>query len=174
MSDARLSKATDPARANRAMNDRAVTEQLSKDDYKALLRRQTYSNALPDLPDVPGFHVCWLTTNSQYDTLARRQYYGYLPLTLEDVPSWTFNNVKGSAFEGWPIACNEMVAAKIPIDRYHAWMETYHHDLPNGEESKLVDRSRDLQEQSRREGADVILEEGQKAFGQQIRPPRHW
>lgn len=174
MSDARLSKATDPARENRAMQDRAVEGRRDTESIMAELRKQSFQNALPDLPPVQGYHVCWLTTSSTYDTIAGRMNRGYEPLLMEDCPGWTFNNVKGAAHEGWPISCNEMVAAKLPQDLYEAMMKYFHHELPNGEESRLAETARNIQEQAKAKGADVQISDGQRALGRNAAAPLHW
>ena len=58
--DERLKKMVDPARRSRAMDDRAVTEnrELSDDDRIQMFRDSFYQSALPDLPEIPGYHVC--------------------------------------------------------------------------------------------------------------------
>ncbi|CAB4145642.1 hypothetical protein UFOVP1204_8 [uncultured Caudovirales phage] len=177
MTDQRLSKAADPARTSRAMEDRAVTEnrELTVAERIAEFRKQNIQSALPDIPTIPGYHVCWLTTTSQYDTLQIRvSKYGYEPLRPEDVPGWVYNNVKSSAFPDWPISCNEMVAAKLPLEMYEAVMQELHHDQPLSEEEKLGETARLIAEQAAQKGAGVEIQEGLKGLGAHVRAPRMW
>ena len=177
MSDERLSRASDPARQSRAVEDRARTEgrEVSVEERMAEFRKQNIQSALPSIPDVPGFHVCWLTTNSQYDPLSQRvSKYGYVPLKPEDVPGWGYNNVKSSPHEGWPISCNEMVAAKLPMEMYEALMKEIHHDQPLFEENALYDTARRIKDQAMRAGADVEIHEGHEGLGARVRAPTSW
>jgi len=176
MSDTRLSKAADPARSSRSMEDRAVTEnrELTVAERIAQFRMQNIQSALPDIPKIPGYHVCWLTTNSQYDTLQIRvNKYGYEPVRPEDVPGWGYNNVKSSPFPDWPISCNEMVAAKLPNEMYEAVMQELHHNQPLSEEEKLSETVRVIQRQAEGKGAAVIAE-GITDLGAHVRAPRQW
>ena len=59
------------SRRDRAMDDRQATEnrELSDDERLEMFRMQLYNDALPNIPDIPGFHVCWLTTTNKNDTI---------------------------------------------------------------------------------------------------------
>jgi hypothetical protein len=72
-SDERLKKNSGEGREDRAMQNRAVTEnrEISDDDRLDMFRQQFFQAALPDLPKIPGFHVCWLTTTNPRTDLAR-------------------------------------------------------------------------------------------------------
>ena len=81
MSDERLKKSAE-SRTSRAMKDRAVTEnrQISDDERVEMFRQQFFNSALPDLPPVPGFHLCWLTTTNPRDSIPMRLRLGYEPV----------------------------------------------------------------------------------------------
>ena len=70
MSDLRTKKSEDPARVSRGMEDRPVTENrvVSDQDRLDMFRMSLHQSALPDLPEIPGYHVCWLTTANPRDS----------------------------------------------------------------------------------------------------------
>jgi hypothetical protein len=76
--DSRLKKAADfdvvGRRDTRRQEDRLVTDvrEVSEDDRLEMFRNQLFNDALPDLPDIPGYHVCWLTTTNSRDPIHRR------------------------------------------------------------------------------------------------------
>lgn len=167
MTDERLKKTLDPARTERAMEDRAITEsrEMTEDDRIEMFRQRLFQAALPDLPKIPGFHVAWLSTTHQSDTIPARQRIGYEPIKPEDVPGWGFENQKSADFPGW-ISCNEMVAAKISIRLYEAYMRIAHHDGPLEEEGKLKQNAQTLKNEMRDRKSDVEIPEGLEALGQ--------
>lgn len=175
MTDERLKKTPDAGRLDRAMQDRAVTENraISDEDRIAMFRQQLFQSALPDLPQLPGYHVCWLSTTHPADTIPNRLRLGYEPIKPEDVAGWEFNSVKSAGIEGW-ISCNEMVAAKIPQNLYEAYMRINHHDNPAMEESKLEDVARRIQDEMRRKGSDVEIGDGLADMGKAARAPQAW
>ena len=76
------------SRRSRAMDDRTVTEdrEVSEDDRLEMFRMQQFSDALPDLPEIPGFHMCWLSTTNGSDPIARRMRLGYTPVRPRKSP----------------------------------------------------------------------------------------
>lgn len=86
--DDRLKKELGVARRSRGMDDRQVTEDrgISDDDRLEMFRAQLFNDALPDLPEIPGYHVCWLTTTNPRDPIHRRIQLGYEPVKAEEVP----------------------------------------------------------------------------------------
>ena len=71
--DTKLGAASD-SRRDRASEDREITEdRVMTDDERLDECRQTFfQSALPDLPDIPGYHVCWLTTENPRDPIHGR------------------------------------------------------------------------------------------------------
>ena len=141
-------------RVSRAVNDRAVTEnrELSDAERIEMFRMQHFQHVLPDLPKIPGYHVVWLSTNNQADTIHRREMLGYTPLTESDVAGWNFHKSSmktGDAGTGL-ITINEMVAYKIPENLYQAFMTEAHHRGPNGMDEKLIMDTEAMKEQAKR------------------------
>ena len=148
--DERLKKSAGEGRRNRAMEDRAVTEDrtLSNDERVAMFRQQFFQSALPDLPKIPGWHLCWLTTTNPRDSIQTRIRLGYEPVKPEDVPGWEYATIKTGDWAGF-IGVNEMLAFKLPQELYERFMEEAHHNAPLREEEKLADTARFLEENAR-------------------------
>jgi len=160
MSDERLKKSADN-RVNRAMEDRAVSEDraLSDDERVEMFRQQMFQAALPDLPKLPGYHTCWLTTTNPRDSIQARIRLGYEPIKPEDVPGWEYVTVKTGEWAGF-IGVNEMLAFKLPLGLYEKFMQEAHHDAPLREEDKLADTAEFLQQQARASGANLMMGDG--------------
>lgn len=132
----------DASRASRAATpevDRAGRELLDMSDQERaqFLRDEFTTQQLPAIPKIPGYHVCWLSTTNQYDTIMRRMRLGYRPVEVKDLPvGFSSLTLKSGEYSGC-VGVNEMVAFKLPEDVYQALMKTYHHDLPNEEADKL-------------------------------------
>jgi hypothetical protein len=93
-------------------------------------------SALPNAPDIPGWHVCWLSTTNSYDSIEKRIRLGYKPVMAEEVPGFENNRVKAGEHVGY-VACNEMLLYKIPMDLYQEIMAHFHHDAPLEEANKI-------------------------------------
>lgn len=141
--------------------DRTVTERrdISDDDRLAMFRKQMFNDALPDLPTIPGYHVCWLTTTNPRDPLQRRTQLGYEPVRPDDVPGLEYATLKTGEYAGM-IGVNEMLAFKVPLDLYHAYMQEAHHDAPRREEDKIRDAIEAMKHQAEQAGAALIEDEG--------------
>jgi len=137
--DERLKKTADTARRSRAMEDRRVTEnrELSDDDRIEMFRNAFYQHALPDLPEIPGYHVCWLTTTNPRDSVQSRMRLGYEVVKPEEVPGWEYATLKTGEYAGC-IGVNEMIAAKLPDRLYYRLMREAHHDAPLREQERVV------------------------------------
>lgn len=142
----------DPARAD-------PTEQ---DDFEKLLEDEFVQTALPSPPPLPGWHQVWLTSNSQYDSIQKRQRLGYQPVRMED-HGMAFDPSNGQSLERFPgiITCNEMVLFKIEDRKYQAMMRHFHHKRPLQEEEGIVSQLRagEVDDKGRRvakvEGSDL-------------------
>lgn len=137
------------ARQDRRLNNREVTQNRKLTDAERLaeFRKSFYNSVLPDLPVIPGFHTCWLTTTNPRDSLAARARLGYEPIRSEEVPGWEFVTLKTGDYAGC-IGVNEMIACKVPLELYEAYMYEAHHTQPLQEEQKLsVDYIENLKEQ---------------------------
>lgn len=120
--------------------DRGVTEDTARDnelmdlmsdaEYEALIRNEFEQVSLPQPPALRGWHLCWLTSNSQYDTIAKRQRIGYRPVRRDEMPGFDPSNGQDlNRYEGF-VTCNEMVLHKIPEVLYQKMMNYFHHKRP--------------------------------------------
>jgi hypothetical protein len=159
--DDRLKKELGVARRSRGMDDRQVTENraVSDDERLEMFRMQMHNDALPDLPNLPGFHVCWLTTTNPRDPIHRRMQLGYEPVKPEEVPGLEFATQKTGEWVGF-IAVNEMLAFKLPESLYQAFMKEAHYDAPLREENKLAETAEIMREQAERSGSRLIEGDG--------------
>jgi hypothetical protein len=172
--DSRLKKPSDfdvvGRRETRATGDRKVTEsrELSEDDRLEMFRNQLFNDALPDLPEIPGYHLCWLTTTNPRDPIHRRMQLGYEAVKPEEVPGMEYASVKTGEWAGF-IGVNEMLAFKLPMSLYEKFMQEAHHDAPLREEGKLAEVADMMRDQAARAGAALIEDEGM----QDLREERH-
>jgi hypothetical protein len=146
---------------SRDAGKRQVTndERMSRADFVAKFRNEMYSNALPSLPPIEGYHVCWVSTTNVYDTPAHRESIGYSRVKPEDMPGMEHITVAQGNFAGC-IGLNEMIAMKVPMDLWNDYMTVSHHEGPYGEEEKLRETVRFVQETAREGGGDVYLGNG--------------
>ncbi len=157
--DERLKKELGAGRQSREMEDRQVVEnrEVTDDDRLEMFRAQLFNDALPDLPDMPGYHVCWLTTTNPRDPIHRRIQLGYEPIKAAEVPGMEFASVKQGEWSGL-IGVNEMIAFKLPMSLYQRFMQEAHHDAPLREENKLAETAEIMRQQA--EGSGSTLFEG--------------
>lgn len=157
---------------DRAMDDRSVTDDRGLNDSRRLeeFRQQFFQSALPDLPKIPGYHVCWLTTTDSRDPVHGRLRIGYELLKSSDIPGWEHSSLKNGDYAGC-IGVNEMLGAKIRTELYEMYMAENHHKRPLSEEEKLKVATRVANEQLQQKGARLITEEGQATLGQDLTPP---
>lgn len=145
--DDRLKKTADPGRKDRAMDDRAVTErfELSDDQRVEIFQQQFQDAALPNIPKIDGYHVCWLTTTNPRDSIQARMRLGYEPISAADMPGWDYASLKTGEWAGF-IGVNEMLACKIREDLYQRMMAAVHHDAPRAEEERMAETARTIRE----------------------------
>lgn len=168
--DARLKKDFDVVgrrEATRASQDRQVTEnrEVSEDDRLEMFRNNLFNDALPDLPNLPGFHMCWLTTTNPRDPIFRRMQLGYEPVKPEEVPGMAHATIKTGEYSGM-IGINEMLAFKLPLSLYTKFMQEAHHDAPLREEDKLAEVAEMMRDQAERAGSKVYEDDGMQELRQ--------
>lgn len=173
--DTRLNSDQSGVRASRRMQDRKVTQnrELSDDERVAEFRQQFFQSALPDIPRIPGYHVCWLTTQNPRDPIHSRVRLGYEPIKVSDIPGWEHASIKTGDWMGC-IGVNEMVAFKLPLPLYEQYMRINHHEAPLGEEEKLSSAIRAMEAEMRRASKGAVeleLESGTAALGTAPEPP---
>ena len=146
MADNRIRAGTnqDDGRMSRESESREITEDRTKQDRANWIKilEGNLNEALPDLPPIPGWHICWLSTTNNYDTIPKRMRLGYVPVKPEDLKSVDGDDfqslvLKGGSFGGM-VGWNEMLAYKIPMDRYQAIMAFLHHEKPLEDESMIT------------------------------------
>jgi hypothetical protein len=144
----RASKTTVNRRQTRASQNRQVTNNRSQADAvrMELFRQMHAQAALPNIPPIPGYHVCWLTTTNNKDSIAMRVRLGYEPVLPEELPGFgEFAVGKGGVTDGL-VMVNEMAAFKLPLDIYNEYMQWNHHYAPAEQDEKLTDSARQTRE----------------------------
>lgn len=102
---------------------------LSRSERRKAFLNEWQQQALPTPPDVPGYHLCWLSTNSSYDPIHKRMRLGYEPVKASEVPGFESFTAKQGEWKGF-ISANEMLLFKIPNDVYQEIMAELHHYQP--------------------------------------------
>jgi hypothetical protein len=118
--------------------ERADLVNMSDAEYEALIMAEYETSGVANPPDIPGYHLCWLSSTSPMDTIQRRQRTGYTPVMRSEMPG--FDPSAGQAlanFEGM-ITCNELVLHKIPMRRYQIMMNVFHHKKPLESEQSIL------------------------------------
>lgn len=135
--DERISKrpTASSERGSRLSSERAITEDREIGDTERLVEKlailRDVNTKLPSPPEIPGYHLCWLTTTNQSDPLEHRFRLGYTLVKPEELPGFSMQSQQGaSAVAGDRITVNEMVLAKIEKDTFIHYMKHLHHDLP--------------------------------------------
>lgn len=136
-----------------ASDVRAAPELLS--DFERMLEDEFEDVALPSPPPLPGWHLCWLTTTSQYDTMQKRARLGYEPVKQSELPTFVINN---GATDGF-IRCNEMMLCKIDADRYQILMTHFHHKKPLEDEASAFRKLKDVADTRDGGGKSVVRDE---------------
>ncbi len=180
--DSRLKRGSEDSRAGRGSKDRVIKKSRHLADSKRLdmFRQQFFQSALPDLPKIRGYHVCWLTTTNPRDPIHQRMRLGYTPIKSSEVPGYDSMKIASGDHAGC-IGVNEMVAFKLPLHLYSAYMREVHHDAPLEEERKLrvaIDLANEsLAQQGLAKKTRIMEEDGNAELGRSRRAPstgRDW
>lgn len=156
----------------RGHDEREQTEDrdLTEDDRLEIFRDSLDQSVLPDLPKIPGFHLCWLTTSNPRDTVARRQQLGYQLIRADELPGgWQGAGGNAAQYPG-VISVNEMLAARIPISLYNAYMREVHDRMPRSEEQKLRRTVDDIKMRAESLGAKLQEGDGTEQIVQRAPP----
>lgn len=127
-------------RENRANLD--TSRESPEDQFESSKERRKMwtdewtQSALPNVPELKGYHLCWLSTTNGYDSIDKRMRLGYTPVKADDVPGYENWRVKAGEHVGF-IACNEMLLFKIPLELYQEVMSHFHHEAPLEEAEKI-------------------------------------
>jgi hypothetical protein len=166
--DSRLKKTLNAGgRESRSSQDssRAAPEEafISKQERRKMWSDEWTQSALPKVPDIPGWHLCWLSTTNGYDSIDKRMRLGYVPVKADELPGFDNYRVKAGEDVGF-IACNEMRLYKLPMDVYQEVMTQMHHDAPNEESDKVQIQVEQLQGNRDSSGKSLGSVEGE-GFG---------
>lgn len=167
--DSRLKKSLNAGgRETRASEDasRAAPEEkfMSAQERRKMFSDEWTQSALPKLPEMPGWHLCWLSTTNSYDSIDKRIRLGYVPVKTEEIPGFENFRVKAGEHAGF-IACNEMLLFKIPMEIYQDIMLHMHHEKPMEEAEKIRVQLENLQGARDSSGKSLGRVEGE-GFGE--------
>jgi hypothetical protein len=148
-SDSRLKKDHSAGgRTNRASEDadRAAPEDqfVSAEERRKMWKEEWTQSALPSIPEIPGWHLCWLSTTNSYDSIDKRMRLGYVPVKADEVAGFDNLRVKAGEHVGF-VACNEMLLYKLPMDVYQDVMAQVHHEAPLEEANKIRVQAEQIQ-----------------------------
>lgn len=111
---------------------------ISTDEMEQIIKDEFEQTSLPNPPAISGYHLVWLTTTSQYDSISKRARLGYTPVNRSELPKFDPSNGQSlGGYEGF-VTCNEMVLHKIPVARYKMIMNYFHHKKPLEDEASIV------------------------------------
>lgn len=171
--DAKLHRSGE-VRKERESKSREIlgNRELSDAERLDALRASTFQTQLPNLPPIDGYHVCWLTTANSRDPIHGRLRLGYELIKAHEVPGFEHATVKSGEFEGC-INVNEMVAAKLPMHLYEAYMKELHHDQPLAEEENIRKTAEEAIEKAKQvnRNARLTAESGTEDLGRAPPPP---
>lgn len=157
----RAPRTASAARRSRESEDRQLSEdrEVTDDERLAMFQQTLFNDVLPDLPDIPGYHVCWLSTTHQSDSIPRRMRLGYTPIEPHEVKGMEFATLKTGEYSGL-IGINEMVGFKIPLSLYHRFMQEAHHNEPARQAGMIASQIDQFKEQAARDGGDIMEGDG--------------
>jgi len=175
--ESRLKKSLNAGgRDNRSAQDltRAAPEEkfVSAQERRKMWSDEWTQSALPKLPEMKGWHLCWLSTTNSYDSLDKRIRLGYVPVRADEFPNFENYRVKAGEHTGF-VACNEMILCKIPEDMYQDIMLQMHHEAPMDEADKIKVQIEQLQGNRDSSGKSLgqVEGEGFGQFDQTVRTP---
>ena len=116
----------------------------STQDIDKMWSDEWTQSALPKVPDIPGYHLCWLSTTNSYDTIDKRIRLGYTPVLADELPGFDNYRVKAGEHVGH-ISCNEMLLFKLPMDLYQRVMTHFHYQKPMEATQVIMERMEELQ-----------------------------
>jgi len=133
---------------------------ISSQERRRMWSEEWTQSALPKLPEISGWHLCWLSTTNSYDSIDKRMRLGYVPVKSEELPGYEDYRVKSGEHVGY-VSCNEMLLFKLPMDIYQEIMVYQHHDRPREESEKIRVQVESLQGQRDSNGRSLVQVEGE-------------
>jgi len=144
---------------------------VSSQERRRMWSEEWTQSALPKLPDMEGWHLCWLSTTNSYDSIDKRMRLGYVPVKSDELPGYEDYRVKAGEHVGY-ISCNEMLLFKLPMDIYQEIMTYQHHDKPREEAEKIRVQVENLQGQRDSNGRSLVNVEGEGIGSIESQPNR--
>ena len=143
--DSRLKKSLQAGGRNDRASEDASRRPPEEKFMSAQERRKMWSDewtqsALPKVPVIPGWHLCWLSTTNSYDTIDKRMRLGYVPVTADEIPGFDSYRVKAGEHVGH-VSCNEMLLFKLPMDVYQDVMSQMHYEAPREEVDRILSQA---------------------------------
>ena len=135
---------------------------ISTQERRKMWSEEWTQSALPKLPKMDGWHLCWLSTTNSYDSIDKRIRLGYVPVKSDELPEFENYKVKSGEHVGY-ISCNEMLLFKLPMDIYQEVMTEMHHDQPREQAEKIKIQQENLQGRDS-SGRPLLMVEGE-GFG---------
>jgi hypothetical protein len=136
-------------------------DKKSKRERAEAFRDKWQNSALPDLPvgAIPGFHLCWLSTTNNYDSIDKRMALGYEPVKAAELGKGfeALGKMSSGKFEGC-VSCNEMVLFKLPEEIYQEVMRMMHLEDPLEHQRNITASVRSTAQDGK--GGRSILEGG--------------
>ena len=164
MANTRIKRDMDDRLADRVAEVKARAEtddDKGKRERIEAFRDKWANNALPDIPEgtIPGFHLCWLSTTNNYDSIDKRMALGYEPVKAAELGKGfeTLGKMSSGKFEGC-VSCNEMVLFKLPEDIYQEVMRMLHLEDPLEHQRNITAQVRDTAQGNK--GGRSVLEGG--------------
>ena len=145
---------------------------ISAQERKKMWSEEWTQSALPKLPNLSGWHLCWLSTTNSYDSIDKRIRLGYVPVKSEELPGFEDYRVKSGEHVGH-ISCNEMLLFKLPMDIFQEIMTYQHHDKPREEADKIRVQIESLQGQRDSNGKSLVNVEGEGIGGIEQQPSKN-
>jgi hypothetical protein len=175
MVDRRLKKNLDAGgRESRASLDtsREAPEEMfaSSVERTKAWKDEWTQRALPETPQIPGFHLCWLSTTNSYDSIDKRMRLGYSPVKDTEVKGMDQNKLKSGEHAGF-ISCNEMLLYKIPLDLFQEVMQHFHHEAPLEEADKIRQQAEQLGRDRNGKKLGQVEGEGMANFDEYVPTP---
>ena len=133
---------------------------ISTQERKKMWSEEWTQSALPKLPSLSGWHLCWLSTTNSYDSIDKRIRLGYVTVKSEEFPGYEDYRVKAGEHVGY-ISCNEMLLFKLPMDVFQEVMTHMHHDKPREESEKIRVQVENLQGARDSNGRSLVSTEGE-------------
>jgi hypothetical protein len=164
MANTRIKRDLDDRLADRVAEVKARTdsdEDISKRERLEAFRDKWANNALPDIPEnaIPGFHLCWLSTTNNYDSIDKRMALGYEPVKAGELGKGfeALGKMSSGKFEGC-VSCNEMVLFKLPEEIYQEVMRMMHLEDPLEHQRNITSQVRGTAQEGK--GGRSLLEGG--------------